>query len=90
MNTITLAIDGMSCGHCVRAVRDALASVESVQVADVAIGSATIQLPEGETPDGPAVAAAIAAVDDAGYPAKVGTPPAPGSPTLHSLGRKPE
>lgn len=87
MKTITLAIDGMSCGHCVGAVRSALASVEALAVDQVAVGSATIRVPDAEGETGPAVAAAIAAIDDAGYTAKVGAPAPAGAATLHSLGR---
>jgi copper chaperone len=40
--TETLTIEGMSCGHCVRAVENALSSVEGVEVEQVAIGSARV------------------------------------------------
>jgi copper chaperone CopZ len=43
MERMTLAIDGMSCEHCVRAVRQALEGVQGVQVEEVAIGRATVQ-----------------------------------------------
>ena len=43
METKTLKIDGMSCGHCVRAVRDALGEVPGVQVQRVDVGEATVQ-----------------------------------------------
>ena len=36
-------IDGMSCQHCVRAVFTALAAVEGISRADVAIGSAEVE-----------------------------------------------
>ena len=65
MNRTTLKIDGMSCGHCVMAVRKALEEVEGVRVEQVAIGTATVEYD-------PAVAdaaAVIAAVDEAGYTA---------------------
>jgi copper chaperone len=62
MKTIRLSIQGMSCGHCVAAVRRALADVPGVQVKEVGIGGATIEVPE------PAPVDAIqAAVEDAGY-----------------------
>jgi copper chaperone len=38
----TLKIDGMSCGHCVKTVRTALADSDGVDVIEVEIGSATI------------------------------------------------
>ena len=69
--TVDLAIDGMSCGHCVAAVRDALGDVDGVAVERVGVGAATIHVgPEGAD----AVRAAIHAVSDAGYPARVTAP----------------
>jgi copper chaperone CopZ len=37
---VTLAIDGMSCGHCVTAVQNALTTVPGVSDAAVSIGAA--------------------------------------------------
>jgi copper chaperone len=69
METIKLAISGMTCGHCVSSVRSALASVPGVQVDDVRIGSAQVHL------DGSATSAStdavFAAVQDAGYDVSV-------------------
>lgn len=62
----TLAIDDMTCGHCVRAVSGALGLVPGVTVRSVAVGRAEI-----EASDGPTVAAALAAVEEAGYPVRV-------------------
>ena len=42
MERVHLTIDGMSCGHCVRAVDQALKDVPGVQVEQVEIGSAVI------------------------------------------------
>lgn len=70
--TTTLRIDGMSCAHCVKAVRDALAEVPGVQVERVDIGEATVR-------HDPTVASrdAIAdAVRDAGYDAGYDAAPA--------------
>jgi copper chaperone CopZ len=65
--SVQLTIQGMSCGHCVRSVRNALASVPGVEVNDVQIGTATV-----ETDGTPAsIDAIIAALDDAGYAAEV-------------------
>ncbi len=63
--TVTLAIDGMSCGHCVQAVTKALSAVPGMKIRSVAVGSAVI-----EAQDGWAVGQAVAALDEAGYPAK--------------------
>jgi copper chaperone len=66
--TINLKVEGMSCDHCVRAVRDALSKVAGVdRVVDVSRerGEAIV--------DGRAeVAALIAAVEAEGYRAKAG------------------
>lgn len=40
--TDTLYIEGMSCGHCIKAVREALESVEGVEVDDVVLGTARV------------------------------------------------
>ena len=61
--TFTLAIGGMSCTHCVRAVHAALAEVPGAQVDRVDVGSATVRYdPARTTP-----AAIAEAVRDAGY-----------------------
>lgn len=60
---MTLSIGGMSCGHCVRAVREALAEVPGVAVERVDVGSATVAVD-------PAVSSRATveeAVRDAGY-----------------------
>ena len=41
---VTLEISGMSCGHCVRAVTDALGKVPGLSVESVYIGSARVAL----------------------------------------------
>jgi copper chaperone CopZ len=68
MSTVRLSISGMSCGHCVASVRSALEAVPGVQVEQVRIGAAVLRLDDGATD---ATAAAIAALDEAGYPAAV-------------------
>jgi len=62
MTTVTLHIEGMSCGHCLNAVSKALHTVSGVTVKSVQIGRAEVELSD------PAVAAAAAAaVSGAGY-----------------------
>lgn len=63
----TLSIDGMTCGHCAAAVTKALSEVPGVKVTSVAVGSAVI-----ETVDGWTTAKAVAALEEAGYPAMAG------------------
>jgi copper chaperone CopZ len=43
MERLTLAIEGMSCTHCVRAVRARLERTAGVVVDDVQIGSARLE-----------------------------------------------
>ncbi len=63
MEKLTLEIGGMSCMHCVGAVKKALSALPSVNVEDVKIGSATIDYDPAKVD-----AAKIKdAVDDAGY-----------------------
>jgi copper chaperone len=63
MRQITLRIGGMSCDHCLRAVRDALAGVPGVEIDAVTIGSATLRFDPAKT----AVERLVAAIDDLGY-----------------------
>ena len=59
MQTMTMKLGGMSCGHCVGAVTRALKSVAGVEVADVKVGSATVNFdPASVTRD--QIAAAVA------------------------------
>jgi copper chaperone len=60
---LTLTIDGMNCDHCVRAVRDALASVDSTEVESVEIGEATVTF----DPDRTNRVELAAAIADAGF-----------------------
>ena len=41
--TETLQIEGMSCGHCVKAVRESLEETDGVEVLDVEIGHARVR-----------------------------------------------
>lgn len=63
MKDITLAIGGMSCGHCLNAVNKAIASVPGVEVKSVQIGRAELRVPD----IGGADQAVKAAVEHAGY-----------------------
>lgn len=59
----TFQISGMSCGHCVHAVRKALDGTEGVVVESVEIGSATVTFD-------PAVvdrASVVRVIEDEGY-----------------------
>ena len=56
-----LIIEGMSCNHCVNAVKEALGTVNSVKVEAVEIGRASIEA------DDAGIAQARAAIEDDGY-----------------------
>lgn len=69
MQKIHLAVEGMSCGHCVARVRRTLEGIDGVQVTSVQIGSADAEIdPERTSPD-----VLTRAVSDAGYAASVST-----------------
>lgn len=61
---VTLAVADMTCGHCVQAVTRVLAAVPGVTPRSVEVGLARI-----EVADGSATARAVAALEDAGFPA---------------------
>ncbi len=63
MKTQELKIEGMSCHHCVMAVRKELGKLENVKVENVQIGSAKVQYDESKV-DEKKLAAAI---EEAGY-----------------------
>ena len=65
MVPLALSINGMSCGHCLNAVRRALSGTPGVTVDSVRIGRADVQYDPGvTTPE-----TIAAAVTDAGYDA---------------------
>ena len=66
---LNLAIEGMSCGHCVARVTKALTGITGVEVTSVAIGSAQLAVA-----DGAAANAAITSLAKAGYPARSASP----------------
>jgi copper chaperone len=63
MKVQTLEIGGMSCGHCVMSVRNALSSTEGLTIDEVRIGSAKVSFDERAV----SADAAATAVQDAGY-----------------------
>lgn len=66
MESVTVKIEGMSCDHCVRAVRQALEQLADVEVESVDIGRARIRYPA----DAMGVERILTAIRDAGYAAK--------------------
>jgi copper chaperone CopZ len=77
MEQLTMNISGMTCGHCVGAVTQALTELDGVQVEQVRVGSARVAYDPGRTsPDQMAQA-----IEDAGYevrPAQLGRAPQAG------------
>jgi copper chaperone len=73
MDKLTLAINGMSCGHCVARVKQTLAGLPGVQVNDVTIGSASLAY-DASTTTAENIASAVSA---AGYPARAANAGAP-------------
>ncbi len=63
MTQLTMNISGMSCGHCVGAVKKALTGVQGVHVEQVAIGSAVVAYDPAAT----SVEQITSAVEDEGY-----------------------
>lgn len=61
-----LKIDGMSCQHCVQAVKKALSGVKGVSSADVEIGSAAISYDDAKA----TLKDLEAAVETAGFSVK--------------------
>jgi len=63
MKDIVLQISGMSCGHCLNAVNQAIHSVAGVEVRSVRIGRAELRVPEGRVSE----EQVRAAIEEAGY-----------------------
>jgi copper chaperone len=64
MTTSTFTVSGMSCEHCVAAVRTELGKVEGVTGVEVDLGSGRVTVTSDRPLDRAAVAAAV---DEAGY-----------------------
>ena len=67
MKQATLHIEGMSCGHCLNAVNQALNAVPGVRIEELRIGRADVRYDETTT----APSDLEAAVTQAGYRAMV-------------------
>lgn len=70
MPQLTLHISGMSCGHCLQAVNDALVALPGLHLESLRMGRAEVQYDEQVT--SPAVIEA--AIADAGYHASSSAP----------------
>jgi len=63
MAEITIKIDGMSCQHCVAAVKKAVDAIDGVSSSNVEVGSATVNFDESKTGSN----AISGAIQSAGY-----------------------
>ena len=70
MASTTLKVQGMTCGHCVQAVKSALEDLEGVRSAqvDLQAGRATVEYEEGKVDK----RQMVGAVMDEGYTAEEG------------------
>ena len=59
-----LSLDGMSCGHCVKAVQEALDRVEGLTTEHVEIGRAVVEVEDMLSIQ----ASLLAELDEEGYP----------------------
>jgi len=66
MPTATYAVEGMTCDHCVRAVRSEVAALDGVESVEVDLASGRLEI-ASTAPLTPADV--LAAVDEAGYTA---------------------
>ncbi len=64
---IRLKIEGMSCGHCSKAVNEALAAVPGVP----AVTEVSVERGEAVVEGNPDPKALLAAIEDAGYNAEI-------------------
>jgi copper chaperone len=67
MEQKTIAIQGMSCGHCVASVKGVLGQLNGVEVQEVTVGSAKVSYdPQVVTPE-----TIAQAIEEQGYTAHV-------------------
>jgi copper chaperone len=66
MREVTLRVDNMHCGACVRRVTQALGRVDRLRVGEVRIGAARVEAPD-DLPE----SVIVSAVQQAGYSAVV-------------------
>jgi len=67
MAEVTLRIENMHCGSCIRRVSQSLASIPGLQVKEVRVGAARFDSTQDPAP----VDRAVAALAKAGYPARL-------------------
>jgi copper chaperone CopZ len=68
MGEVSLRIDGMHCGACIRRVTQSLQAVPGARVDEVRLGAARVELAESDDTD-----ALIASLAKAGFAAQIET-----------------
>ncbi len=63
MNSKELIIEGMTCGHCINAVRKSLDKIEGLKVISVEIGKAVVEYDENSSIE----SMICTAIENAGY-----------------------
>jgi copper chaperone len=63
MQTVTLKVEGMSCGHCVHSVEGAVGKLGATGKVDLSAGAVTVQFDEAKI----TLAAIKEAIEDQGY-----------------------
>ena len=63
MKTQEFKIEGMSCGHCVMAVRKELGKLDNIKIDDVQIGKVKVEFDESKTEE----SRIINAIEEAGF-----------------------
>ena len=66
MERLQMEIQGMSCGHCVGAVKHALGELDGVSITSLSVGHAEVAYDPAKA-DAQSI---LAAVSEAGYPAR--------------------
>jgi copper ion binding protein len=74
MTEATYSVTGMTCDHCVRAVREELGKIAGVDSVDVDLASGRVTLHSGDPVEADAVRAAV---EEAGFEFTSGDTPAP-------------
>jgi copper chaperone len=69
MSRITVAIDGMSCSHCLTAVRRAVEGLDGAELEELKLGSAQVRY----SPEKLSADRILEAIGDAGYEAHLTT-----------------
>lgn len=87
MNTIDLEVEGMSCGSCIKHVKEALQSLPGIGEINVDLNSGHVLVSSERQQSGDAM---ILALDAAGYPAKLASETSIDAQAMDEHGSKPK